>query len=235
MEVGAGLGSLTRALATGGNEVLAVEFDRRLLPALEETVGQLPNVTVLHADATDLDWRALTSEGRWVLAANLPYNVGTSIVLEVLARAPAVHRLLVMMQREVAQRLVARPGEDAYGAPSVRVAARATGAVVRPVPPEVFWPRPAVASAVLRLERLAAPAVGVGDPTLWAVVDAGFAQRRKTMRSALRRLSLTPPDAVRVLTEAGLDPDARAESLSLADFRRLADLVTISGDPRDVT
>ena len=225
VEVGAGLGSLTRALASHGNEIVAVEFDRRLLPALRGSVGELANVTIVHADATELDWASLSAEGRWVLAANLPYNVGTSIVLEVLERAPAVHRLLVMVQREVAERLVASPGDPAYGAPSVRVAARASGTIVRSVPPEVFWPRPAVASAVLRLERRA-PAVDVDDPTVWAVVDAGFAQRRKTMRSALRRLGLDPGDAVRVLADAGLDPDARAESLSLDAFRRVADLLT---------
>lgn len=225
VEVGAGLGSLTRALAAQGNEIVAVEFDRRLLPALRGSVGELANVTIVHADATELDWASLTAEGRWVLAANLPYNVGTSIVLEVLERAPMVHRLLVMVQREVAERLVASPGDPAYGAPSVRVAARASASIVRSVPPEVFWPRPAVASAVLRLERRGAD-VGVDDPTLWDVVDAGFAQRRKTMRSALRRLGLDPGGAVRVLADAGLDPDARAESLSLADFRRVADLLT---------
>jgi len=223
VEVGAGLGSLTRALAARGNEVLAIEFDRRLLPALRETLGDLPTVTILHADATDVDWGELTSSGRWVLAANLPYNVGTTIVLEVLERAPAVRRLVVMVQREVAERLVAAPGDEAYGAPSVRVAARASGAIVRAVPPEVFWPRPAVASAVLRLERLEAADVGADEPALWAVVDAGFAQRRKTMRSALRRLGLDAGAAVRLLTESGIDPDARAESLSLASFRAIAE------------
>lgn len=202
--------------------MVAVEFDRRLLPALREAVADLPRVSVLQADATRLDWGGLTARGRWVLVANLPYNVGTSIVLDALERAPSVRRLVVMVQKEVAERLAASPGDEAYGAPSVKVAAHATAELVRHVPPEVFWPRPAVASAVIRLERHAGR-IDADQPTLWRVVDAGFAQRRKTMRGALRRLGLTPQAARRVLQEAGIDPDARAETLGLQEFREIAE------------
>src|SRR5688572_18681281 len=127
VEIGAGLGSLTRALAEAGAEVLAVEVDPSLISALEESVSGLDRVRVLHTDATDPEWQdALDGDG-WVLAANLPYNVATHVVLDTLRDVPRVRRLVVMVQREVGERLVAGPGEPAYGIPSVRVAYRAEG------------------------------------------------------------------------------------------------------------
>ena len=126
VEVGAGLGSLTMALAATGAEVLAIEFDRALIPALTEVVGSAENVRILHADATKLDWAStLGDAGAWTLCANLPYNVAVPVVMEVLASAPAVQRLVVMVQREVGERLAATPGDQHYGAVSVKVAYRA--------------------------------------------------------------------------------------------------------------
>lgn len=223
VEIGAGLGSLTLALADAGADVLAIELDGSLLPALEETVGGREGIRVLCADATTLDWPTTLEEAdRWILCANLPYNVATSIVLDVLADAPMVGRLVVMVQTEVAERLAAGAGETAYGIPSVRVAYRATAALVRRVPPQVFWPRPAVASAIVRLDRLPRPAVTVHEERLWRVVDAGFGQRRKTMRNALRSLGLAPADADAVLRGAGIDPGVRAEELDLTAFTAVA-------------
>jgi 16S rRNA (adenine1518-N6/adenine1519-N6)-dimethyltransferase len=223
VEVGAGLGSLTTALAdTGVAEVLAIEFDVGMIPALEEVAAARPVVRVLHADATKLDWSATLGDGPWVLCANLPYNVGTSIVLDVLATAPGVERLVVMVQREVGERLAARAGDDAYGAVSVRVAYHATAELVRKVPPEVFWPRPSVGSVIVRLTRLAAPPVDVDEADLWRVVDEAFAQRRKTMRNALRRLGLDAQDADEVLARVGVGPEERPERLDLAAFARVA-------------
>src|SRR5262245_6781 len=187
LEIGAGLGSLTTALAGTGARVLAIEFDRALLPGLGRAVADLPNVEIVHADATKADWPALLEGGQWVCCANLPYNVGTTIVLDLLEQPP-VTRLVVMLQREVADRLVATPGErESYGAVSIRVAYRASARVLRTVPPDVFWPRPAVGSAIVRLDRLPAPPVDVDPTVLWRVVDVAFAERRKTMRNALRR------------------------------------------------
>ena len=223
VEIGAGLGSLTRALAEAGAEVLAVEVDPSLLPALQESVAGLDRVRVLHADATDPEWQDELGEERWVLAANLPYNVATHLVLETLRDVPQVGRLVVMVQREVGERLVAGPGEAAYGIPSLRVAYRAEGALVRRVPPSVFWPRPRVASVVVRLSRRETAPVGVDEDRLWTVVDAGFAERRKTMRNALRRLGVDRHEADRLLSAAGIDPAARAETLSLEDFARIAE------------
>jgi 16S rRNA (adenine1518-N6/adenine1519-N6)-dimethyltransferase len=223
VEIGAGLGSLTRAIAEAGpEEVLAIEFDRSLLPALEEAVADLASVRVVHADATKLDWRDLLNGGTWVLCANLPYNVGTTIVLDVLENAPQIARLLVMLQREVGERLVAGPGQEPYGAPSVKVAYRARARLVRNVPPEVFWPRPSVGSVVVRLERLGTPAVDADEERLWTVVEEAFAQRRKTVRNALRRLGLEASRADGVLRSCSLDPAARAEELGLEDFARIA-------------
>jgi 16S rRNA (adenine1518-N6/adenine1519-N6)-dimethyltransferase len=223
LEIGAGLGSLTTALADAGAEhVLAIEFDLALLPGLREAVADRPVVEVLHADATRCDWPALLGDGPWVCCANLPYNVGTTIVLDLLEQ-PAVSRLVVMLQREVADRLVATPADrEAYGAVSLKVAYLASAHVLRTVPPEVFWPRPKVGSAIVRLDRLAASPVEVDESTLWRVVDVAFAERRKTMRNALRRLghSLTAADAA--LAVAGVDPGARPETLDLAAFARVA-------------
>jgi 16S rRNA (adenine1518-N6/adenine1519-N6)-dimethyltransferase len=223
VEIGAGLGSLTRALAEAGADVLAVEVDSSLLPALQESVSGLDRVRVLHADATDREWRDQLGADGWVLAANLPYNVATHLVLEILRDVPQVRRLVVMVQREVGERLVAEPGEEAYGIPSLRVAYRAEGTLVRRVPPSVFWPRPRIASVIVRLERRERPRVGVQEERLWQVVDAGFAERRKTMRNAVRRLGVGLEEADRLLEASGIDPSARAETLSLEDFARLAE------------
>ena len=223
VEIGAGLGSLTRALAEAGADVLAVEVDPALIPALRESTEGLDRVRVLHADATDGGWRDELGDGDWILAANLPYNVATPLVLDTLQHVPQVRRLVVMVQREVGERLVAGPGEDAYGIPSVRIAYRAEGTLVRRVPASVFWPRPKVESVIVRLQRLEEPRVGVDEERLWAVVDAGFAERRKTMRNALRRLGVEGEEADRLLGEAAVDPSARAETLSLEEFARIAE------------
>jgi 16S rRNA (adenine1518-N6/adenine1519-N6)-dimethyltransferase len=223
VEIGAGLGSLTRALAETGADVVAVEVDRALLPALEESVGRLERVRVLGMDAMGWEWIEHVSADGTVLCANLPYHVATPLVLETLERVPRIARLVVMVQREVGERLAAGPGDEGYGAPSVRVAFRARAAVVRRVPPEVFWPRPKVESVIVRLERWPEPPVAVDERRLWRVVDAGFAERRKTMRNAVRRLGMGGDEADAALSAAGIDPWARAETLSLQDFARLSE------------
>lgn len=227
VEIGAGLGSLTLALAATGARVLAVEFDRALIPALEEVTADAPGVSVLHADATRTDWPSTlpAAEGPWTLCANLPYNVSVPVILDMLEDVPTVTTFVVMVQREVGERLVAGPGEEAYGAVSVRVTYRATGRTIRRVPAEVFWPRPRVASVVVRLDRRPAPPVAVEEARLWRVVDAGFAERRKTMRNALRRLGLATDEADAILAAAGVAPNVRAEELSLETFAALAERI----------
>ncbi len=220
VEVGAGLGSLTVVLAAAGAEVLAVEFDRRLVPALREVVAPYPGVRILEADALRVDWgRELPGEG-WRMVSNLPYNVAVPVLLGMLERAP-VQGYLVMVQREVGERLVARPGEEGYGAVSLRVAYRADAEVLRRVPPDVFWPRPQVESVLVHLTPRP-PAVAVDPGPLFRVVDAAFAERRKTMRNALRRLGLAPADADEVLRRAGIAGRARPEDVGLEGFARIA-------------
>ncbi len=220
VEVGAGLGSLTLALAATGAEVLAVELDRALFGALREVVGGFPRVRLELADARRIDWDAALPPGGWKMVSNLPYNVAVPIVLEVLERAPRIRDLVVMVQREVGERLAARPGEDAYGAVSVRVAYHAEARLLRRVPAEVFWPKPKVESVLLRLTPRPAP-VDVEREALFHVVEASFAERRKTMLNALRRLGLDAPTAARVMEDAGLELRVRAERLGLEDFARI--------------
>jgi len=226
VEVGAGFGSLTLALVATGADVLAIEFDRALIPALQEAVADAPNVRVIQADATRFDWTGEIEPGPWALCANLPYNVAVPVVLDVLERAPSATLLVVMVQREVGERFVAEAGDGRYGPVSLRVAYRARGSLVRRVPREVFWPRPAVASVVVRLERLPEPAVEVEEARLWRVVDAGFAERRKTIRSAIVRLGVDRGRADDLLTACGVSPRARAEQLSLHDFARIAEALS---------
>lgn len=221
VEVGAGLGSLTVALAATGAEVLAVELDRTLRPALQEVVGGWPRVRVEVADALRVEWDAALTPGEWKMVSNLPYNVGVRVLLDMLEGAPRVRDFVVMVQREVGERLTARPGEEAYGAISVRVAYHAEARPLRRVPAQVFWPRPRVESVLVRITPRAAP-VGVAEADLFRVVDASFAERRKTMVNALRRLGLGPASARRLIEQAGLEPGVRAERLGLEDFSRIA-------------
>ena len=220
VEVGAGLGSLTVALAGTGAAVTAIETDRHLVPVLRSLV-EPAGVRVVHADATVLQWaHVLAGAQRWVFVANLPYNVAVPIVLRVLDEAPVVERMLVMVQREVAERLAAGPGSKAYGAVSVHVSYWAEARVVARVPATVFVPRPNVESALVSLRRRAEPAVDprrVGSDRLFAVVRAGFAQRRKMLRRSLA--GVVAPEAFEA---TGTNPEARAEQLGVEAWGRLA-------------
>jgi 16S rRNA (adenine1518-N6/adenine1519-N6)-dimethyltransferase len=226
VEIGAGLGSLTLALAETGASVTAIEVDPRLVPVLR-TVVEPVGATVVEGDALRLDWRGLLGEGPWVLVANLPYNVATPLVADLLDEVPAIRRMLVMVQREVGERLAARAGDEAYGAVSVKVAYWATAKVVGRVPPTVFHPVPNVESALVRIERRDRPAVGpeVDREWLFRLVSAGFGQRRKMLRRSLA--ALVPGEA---FAAAGVRPEARAEELSVEEWGRLA-ACTSSGRP----
>jgi 16S rRNA (adenine1518-N6/adenine1519-N6)-dimethyltransferase len=214
VEIGAGTGTLTSALVASGAEVVAYEVDERLRPVLEETVGEAADIRF--EDVTDIDLGATFGSGPWVMVANLPYNVGTPLVMEVLRKAPGIIRLVVMVQREVAERFVARPGESAYGLPSVVVALHSEARLVMRVPPQVFVPAPRVESAVVTMDRIEASAFSERAVEL---ARAGFSQRRKMLRSSL---SSVLDDPVPSLEAAGIDPTARAENLSADDYLRLA-------------
>lgn len=226
VEVGPGLGSLTVALAETGAEVLAVEVDQSLVPALVEAVSGFARgrVRVLVEDAVRADWASLLAGDRWVMVANLPYNVAVPVVMRVLEGEPRVARLLVMVQREVGERLAASPGDEQYGAVSARVAYRARARVVRRVSRSVFWPRPNVDSVLVLMDRRPPPVEveEVEEEALWRVVREAFAQRRKTMRGALVRLGLSRDQARVALEGCGIAPEARAEQLGLEAFACLA-------------
>lgn len=224
VEIGAGCGALTAALADAGADVLAIEVDGRLLGALAEVTADRA-VTVLGADATDLgSWvpRLATDRGaagtcdRWKLVANLPYNVATPLVLDVLDEVRQIEHIVVMVQREVAERLAAPPGHRAYGLPSLKVACWAVAEVLGRVPPTVFWPRPRVESALLEVRRLPEPAAA-NTAELYRLAQMAFAQRRKMLRSSLR--GVVEPAAFEA---AGVDPSARPGDLDVGDWSRLA-------------
>ncbi len=214
VEIGAGLGSLTLALAETGARVTAVEVDRGLAAVLRTVVAPT-GATVVEGDALTLDWPALLGDEPWALVANLPYNVATPLIVRLLEEVPPIERMLVMVQSEVADRLVAAPRTASYGAVSVVVAWWATAAVVGDVPATVFVPRPKVGSSLVALHRREPPG---GD--YWrfkAVVRAGFAHRRKMLRTAL--VGVVSPEA---FAAAGVAPTARAEELGLEQWCRLA-------------
>jgi 16S rRNA (adenine1518-N6/adenine1519-N6)-dimethyltransferase len=220
VEVGAGLGSLTLGLADTGADVIAIEYDSGLAAAVTEVVASRENVRVIEGDALRLDWRALLAGApSWVLVANLPYNVATPMVADLLDGVPEIQRFFVMVQREVAERFAASPGTKAYGALTVKVAYWATARLVGDVPPTVFLPRPKVMSSLVEIVRRPTPAVGPEVPPerLFAVVRAGFAHRRKTLHNCLAGVV---DDAA--FEAAGISPNARAEELDVAAWGRLA-------------
>jgi 16S rRNA (adenine1518-N6/adenine1519-N6)-dimethyltransferase len=223
IEVGAGLGSLTLALADTGARVTAVEVDRYLVPVLRTVLATAgaDGVEVIEGDAMRLDWGSLLGgHPGWILVANLPYNVATPLILDLLDTESEIDRMLVMVQREVGERLAAKPGSSAYGAVSVKVAYWATARVVGRVPASVFLPRPNVESVLVRVDRRGAPAVDpsvVPPDELFELVRAGFAQRRKMLRRSLA--GLIDPE---VFGRAGVEPTARAEELDVTAWGRLA-------------
>ncbi len=222
VEIGAGLGCLTLALAEAGAAVTAVEIDRNLLPLLRDVVAG-HDVTVVEGDALTLDWATVLPAGGGpvALVANLPYNVATPLVLDLLDGVPALDPMLVMVQREVGERLAAGPGTPAYGIPSVKVAYWAEASVVAQVPATVFHPQPKVASVLVSIRRRPAGPATPADPALlFRLVRTAFGQRRKMLRRSLA--ALVAPDA---FAEAGVDPEARPETLDVVAWGRLADAV----------
>lgn len=216
VEVGAGTGALTGALAATGARVVAYELDERLRPVLEETLATT-SVDLRFLDVMDVDLQAELEGERWKLVANLPYNVGTPLILDVLKRVRKITSLTVMVQDEVADRLAAAPGTSDYGVPSVVVAL--CGRVVERffVPPQVFVPAPQVDSAVVRIDR-------VEPPPRWEeaveIARRAFGQRRKMLRRSLADLV-----SESAYTRAGVDPMSRPEDLSPLDFVALAEAV----------
>jgi 16S rRNA (adenine1518-N6/adenine1519-N6)-dimethyltransferase len=215
IEIGAGTGALTTALAREAGRVVAYEDDHALEPLLRSTVDHHANVELRFADASRLRFDRALPTGDWTLVANLPYNVGTGIVLDILQHAPMVTRLVVMVQKEVADRLVSGPGGKVYGIPSVVVGLHGTAHIAFTVPPHVFEPAPNVDSAVVVIDR---EPVDTHASRAIEIATTAFGQRRKMLRKSLAA-ELT---SVRVLELAGIDPTDRPEDLPPEAFVAIA-------------
>ena len=226
VEVGAGLGTLTLALADSAASVVAIELDRKLIPALAEVLQGIDNVEVVVGDALALDYSGLLPARGGRMVSNLPYNIATPLVARLLQEVPGLEDMVIMVQREVGERLVATPGSKVYGAVSVLVAYHCDARMLGRVPPSVFWPVPKVESLLVRLTRRPAP-VEVSWPALMRVVRAAFGQRRKTLRNSLAAgLDLPAAEVQAAVRRAGIEPDVRAETLSLEEFAKLANALT---------
>ncbi|WTW95487.1 16S rRNA (adenine(1518)-N(6)/adenine(1519)-N(6))-dimethyltransferase RsmA [Streptomycetaceae bacterium NBC_01309] len=226
VEIGPGLGSLTLALLEAADRVVAVEIDPVLARHLPTTVeARMPEradrFALVHADAMTVT--ELPGPPPTALVANLPYNVSVPVLLHMLQTFPSIERTLVMVQSEVADRLAAGPGGKVYGVPSVKAAwyadVKRAGAIGR----NVFWPAPNVDSGLVSLVRREPPATTATREEVFAVVDAAFAQRRKTLRAALAGWAGSPAAAEEALVAAGIDPKARGEALDVGQFTRIAE------------
>ncbi|MGH3208995.1 MAG: 16S rRNA (adenine(1518)-N(6)/adenine(1519)-N(6))-dimethyltransferase RsmA [Trebonia sp.] len=231
LEVGPGLGSLTLALLEAAvradARLVAVEIDPVLADELPNTVAErapeaADRVTVLTADALALGEKEVGAPWPTVLAANLPYNVAVPVVLRLLAALPSVERGVVMVQAEVADRMCAGPGSRVYGVPSAKLAWYADARLAGTVPRSVFWPVPNVDSKLVAFTRHDPPPTTASREEVFAVIDAAFGQRRKTLRAALATWAGSPARAEEALRAAGVDPGARGEALAVADFARIA-------------
>jgi 16S rRNA (adenine1518-N6/adenine1519-N6)-dimethyltransferase len=227
LEVGPGFGSLTLGLLPAARQVIAIEVDPLLATALPVTVAahapSFPQrLTVVTADAARIGVAELPGDPPTALVANLPYNVAVPVVLHLLAELPSLRRGLVMVQAEVADRMTAPPGSRVYGVPSVKLAWYADARRAGSVPRTVFWPVPNVDSGLVAFTRRDPPQVDVPRRAVFAVVDAAFSQRRKTLRAALAGWAGSAAAAERILRAAGVDPGARGEALDVAEFARIA-------------
>ncbi len=226
VEVGPGLGSLTLGLLPVAAQVHAVEIDpnlaRRLSSTVEERAPAVADRLIVHArDALTLSAAAL-DPAPTALVANLPYNVAVPVLLHLLGVLPTVAHGLVLVQREVADRLTATPGSKVYGVPSVKLAWYAEARAAGTVPARVFWPVPTVESGLVAVVRRPPPPALAGRAEVFGVVDAAFGQRRKMLRSALAGWAGGPGAAAEILARAGIDPTARGEELSVGQFAAIA-------------
>ena len=241
LEVGPGLGSLTlalleAALGVGDARLVAVEIDPVLAAELPKTIAARADgfaglVDVVQADALGVGEAEVGQPT--VLAANLPYNVAVPVLLTLLAALPSLDRGIVMVQAEVADRMCAGPGSRVYGAPSAKLAWYASARPAGNVPRAVFWPMPNVDSKLVAFTRRPPPETTASRAEVFAVVDAAFGQRRKTLRAALGGWAGSPAEAERLLRAAGVDPGARGEAIAIAGFAAIAAARARSDRPGD--
>lgn len=235
LEIGPGIGTMTQYLAEAARELTAVEIDRKLIPILEETLSEYKNVTILNQDVLKTDIAAIAHEkngGNPIkVVANLPYYITTPIIMGLFESHVPIDSITVMVQKEVAQRMQAAPGTKDYGALSLAVQYYAQPYLAANVPPNCFIPRPNVGSAVIRLTRYSEPPVQVKDEKLmFALIRASFNQRRKTLLNGLKNsseLSYGREEILEALAQAGMPENVRGETLTLAQFAALADVLSV--------
>lgn len=223
LEVGPGIGTLTQGLAQSGADVTAIELDRRLLEVLDTTLASYNNVRIIHGDVLKLDVPSIMNHKPFKVVANLPYYITTPIIMSLLESKLPIERLVVMVQKEVALRMVAKPGTKDYGALSVAVQYYTEPDIVLDVPPKSFLPAPAVTSSVIRCVLRDKPPVDVIDEKLFfRVVKAGFAQRRKTFSNTMKTTGLSKDRIEELLAKANIDGQRRGETFTLQEFADVA-------------
>lgn len=223
LEVGPGIGTLTQGLAQSGADVTAIELDRRLLEVLDTTLASYDNVRIIHGDVLKLDVPSIMNHKPFKVVANLPYYITTPIIMSLLESKLPIERLVVMVQKEVALRMVAKPGTKDYGALSVAVQYYTKPDIVLDVPPKSFLPAPAVTSSVIRCVLRDKPPVDVIDEKLFfRVVKAGFAQRRKTFANTMKTTGLSKDRIEELLAKANIDGQRRGETFTLQEFADVA-------------
>ena len=223
LEVGPGIGTLTQGLAQSGADVTAIELDRRLLEVLDTTLASYDNVRIIHGDVLKLDVPSIMNHKPFKVVANLPYYITTPIIMSLLESKLPIERLVVMVQKEVALRMVAKPGTKDYGALSVAVQYYTEPDIVLDVPPKSFLPTPAVTSSVIRCVLRDKPPVDVIDEKLFfRVVKAGFAQRRKTFANTMKTTGLSKDRIEELLAKANIDGQRRGETFTLQEFADVA-------------
>lgn len=223
LEVGPGIGTLTQGLAQSGADVTAIELDRRLLEVLDTTLASYDNVRIVHGDVLKLDVPTIMNHKPFKVVANLPYYITTPIIMSLLESKLPIERLVVMVQKEVALRMVAKPGTKDYGALSVAVQYYTEPDIVLDIPPKSFLPAPAVTSSVIRCVLRDKPPVDVIDEKLFfRVVKAGFAQRRKTFSNTMKTTGLSKDRIEELLAKANIDGQRRGETFTLQEFADVA-------------
>ena len=223
LEVGPGIGTLTQGLAQSGADITAIELDRRLLEVLDTTLASYENVRIVHGDVLKLDVPTIMNHKPFKVVANLPYYITTPIIMSLLESKLPIERLVVMVQKEVALRMVAKPGTKDDGALSVAVQYYTEPDIVLDVPPKSFLPAPAVTSSVIRCVLRDKPPVDVIDEKLFfRVVKAGFAQRRKTFANTMKTTGLSKDRIEELLAKANIDGQRRGETFTLQEFADVA-------------
>lgn len=227
LEVGPGIGTLTQGLAESGANIIAVEIDKRLPEVLAKTLQGYDNVQIVSGDILKVNIPELTNHSKFKVVANLPYYITTPIIMALLEQRLPVTKLVTMVQKEVALRMIAKPGKKDYGALSVAVQYYTRPQIVADVPPQSFIPAPEVDSVVIVCDVLEEPAVAVkNEKMFFRVVKAAFAQRRKTLANALKTMGIDGDQIKGALLAADIDGTRRGETLSLVEFAKIADQMT---------